>query len=118
MVVDTGEPPTGPTLERPGDNLLGKAVLIHQDGQVRTVTRRSALAAGLLATAGAGAVATGNFARGRRWLHTVGLVDGPDLPVPTADVAVEYQELASGHMPTPVYRSFVAGESSPATRIL
>jgi len=63
---------------------------------MRTVTRRAALGVGAIAAAGAGAVAVGESERGRRWLHTAGVVRGPDLAVPDVDVPVVTKTFTSG----------------------
>ena len=66
--------------------------------EVMRLSRRSALGVGVVAAGGAAAIGVGQRSRGRRWLHNVGLVDGPDLPPPTADVPVQWNTLSSAHM--------------------
>ena len=51
-----------------------------------------------MASAGAGAVLAGETHRGRRWLHSVGVIDGPDREPPAVEVDVERAVLASDHM--------------------
>lgn len=62
------------------------------------LSRRSVLGAGVVAVGGAAAVGVGQQSRGRRWLHSIGLVDGPDLPPPDVDVPVQWNTLSSEHM--------------------
>jgi S-formylglutathione hydrolase FrmB len=62
------------------------------------VTRRVALGAGAIATAGAAALAAGESERGRRWLHVVGVVRGPDLDAPDVHVDVQTHQLRSDAM--------------------
>lgn len=59
------------------------------------MSRRTLLGAGGVAAVGAGAVAAGETQRGRRWLHSIGIVSGPDLEPPDIHVAVREHELAS-----------------------
>ncbi|MEN3271869.1 MAG: hypothetical protein V7636_630 [Actinomycetota bacterium] len=62
------------------------------------MTRRVVLGAGAMATAGGAALAVGETERGRRWLHVVGVVRGPDLDPPDVDVAVQSHALDSDAM--------------------
>lgn len=65
---------------------------------MKKVSRRVALRAGLLAAAGTAAVAVGETDRGQRWLHQVGLAEGPDLPPPDVAAPVERRTLRSAAM--------------------
>jgi pimeloyl-ACP methyl ester carboxylesterase len=56
------------------------------------------LGSGGIAAVGAGAVAAGETERGRRWLHSVGVVDGPDLRPPDIDVPVRAHAFESDAM--------------------
>jgi pimeloyl-ACP methyl ester carboxylesterase len=62
---------------------------------MRTLTRRTLLGGGAVAAAGAGALVAGETERGRRWLHTVGIIEGPDLRPPEIDVPVHVRQLVS-----------------------
>jgi pimeloyl-ACP methyl ester carboxylesterase len=65
---------------------------------VRALSRRAAIGVSAIAAAGAGAVAVGESERGRRWLHVVGVVRGPDLAVPNVDVPVVTTTFTSDRM--------------------
>jgi pimeloyl-ACP methyl ester carboxylesterase len=65
---------------------------------MRSMSRRTLLGAGGVAVVGAGAVAVGERERGRRWLHSMGIVKGPDLDPPDLTVPVEAHQLVSQRM--------------------
>lgn len=62
------------------------------------VTRRAALAGGMLVAGGGAAIAVGQRSRGRRWLHSAGVIDGPDLEKPEIETSVVWHTLPSRHM--------------------
>ena len=84
---------------------------------MRTLTRRSLLAAGGVATAGAGALVVGESSRGRRWLHAAGVVDGPDLEPPAVEAAVERAAFDSAQMGRQVHWG-LAAPADPAEAIV
>jgi enterochelin esterase-like enzyme len=52
----------------------------------------------MLVAGGGAAIAVGQQSRGRRWLHSAGLLDGPDLEAPEIETSVVWQTLPSRHM--------------------
>ena len=69
---------------------------------MKAITRRMMLGGTAVAAGGAAAVAVGQEHRGRRWLHSVGLLDGPDAPPPDVDATVEWRSLRSRFEPADV----------------
>ncbi|HET7487582.1 MAG TPA: alpha/beta fold hydrolase [Acidimicrobiales bacterium] len=85
---------------------------------MRTLSRRSLLTAGTVATAGAGALVVGERERGRRWLHSAGILHSPDHPAPHATVAVDEEMLASRHMGGPVAWAAAVPDATPEALVL
>lgn len=63
------------------------------------LTRRAFIGSGAVAAAGGAAVVTaGQRPRGRRWLHSIGLIEGPDLAPPDVPANVRWRSLSSTHV--------------------
>lgn len=85
---------------------------------MKGISRRTLLGAGGVAAVGAGAVVAGESERGRRWLHAVGVVKGPDLRPPGIDVTVEQRELSSRHMGRRVAWAVAPPAASPRAAVV
>jgi enterochelin esterase-like enzyme len=85
---------------------------------MRTLTRRVVLGGGAVAVGGTAALVAGQTDRGRRWLHQVGIVDGPDLVAPNVRAEVERHVLRSAAMGRDVaWRMYVPTGSAEAVML-
>ena len=83
-------------------------------------SRRSLLIAGVASAAsvaGAGAFAA-QPSRTRRWLHSAGVLDGPDLAIPDGGARVGYEELESASMKRNVRWGLALPEGDPKALVL
>ena len=69
---------------------------------MQRISRRTMIGGSAVAAGGAAALATGQSERGRRWLHSVGVIDGPDATPPEVSAPVSWHTLNSGLAPAAV----------------